>query len=103
AEAPVVLEVPLVQRRVESAEHRSGIGVVGGGGSQGVADQGGEGGGVGAFAADIAEEQAPPVMTEGEQVVEVTAHLVRRCDVVVRGSVQAGDGGQGGRQQALLQ
>jgi hypothetical protein len=71
--------------------------LLGGGGAQRVARQGGQGRGFGALAADVAEEEAPLVPGQREQVVEVAADLVGGGGMVVRRSGDPGYGGQPGR------
>src|ERR1700722_11834649 len=76
AETAAVTFVVPAQRAVEGAEHRRRVWVVDGGGAQGVADLRGHGGRGRALAAYVAQEQAPPIPGEGEQVVEVAAYLI---------------------------
>jgi hypothetical protein len=88
---------------IEVAEDGGWIGVVDGGGAQRVAGQRGHRRGFHPFAADVAEEESPPVPGQREQVVEVAADLVRGGHVVVGGGLHAGRDDQLARQQAPLQ
>jgi hypothetical protein len=91
------------QDRVEGAEDGDGVRVVGGGGAQRVAGQRGQRGGFGTLSTYVAEEEAPPVVVQREQVVEVPADLVEGGGVVVGGGLDAGDVGQSRGEQAALQ
>ncbi len=103
AVARVAVLVLALEDGVEGGQRRARVGVVDGGGAQRVAGQRGEGGGVGALAADVAQEERPAAVVQREQVVEVAAHLVQRGGVVGGGRVEAGHGGQHGRQQGALE
>lgn len=84
---------------VEVGQDRARVRVVDGGGAQCVAGERGEGRGLGFFAADVAEEERPSAVVEGEQVVEVAAHFVGGSRVVGGGRAEAGNLGQGGWQE----
>jgi hypothetical protein len=88
---------------VEGPQYGGGVGVVNGGGAQGVPDQGCNGGRWGALAADIAQEEAQVVMAEPEQVVEIPGDLVRGGEVVMRGGLQPRYVRQAGGQRAAVQ
>lgn len=103
AEPRVVAVVFVVENRVEVAQDGGRVGVVDGGGAQGVAGQGGDGRCGCALAAHVTQEQSPRPGGEREQVVEVAADLVGGGDVVVRGYIQAGHVHQGRGQEGLLQ
>ena len=66
------------QRVVEQAEDVAGVGALHGAGADRVAGQRGDGGGVGALAADVADDQRPAAVADLEEVVEVAADLVAR-------------------------
>ena len=103
AVAGVAAGVALVQHLVEGGQGGDGVGVVQGGGAQGVAGQRGDRGGPGALAAHIAEEEAAAFAVDGEDVVEVAAEPVRGGGVVVGGRLQPRYRRQGGGQQGLLE
>lgn len=77
AVARVAHGVALVEHGVEGGERGHGVRVVKCRGPQGVAGQGGHGGGLGALAADITEEEGPACAVQREEVVEVSAETVR--------------------------
>ena len=98
AELGVVRGLSVDQRVVERGQHVDRVRVPSGGGAQRVADQRGERGCHGALAADVAEEEAPRVRGDREEVVEVAADLVEGGGVVVGRGLDARDRRQrGGR------
>ena len=104
--AELVGERPLGEHRaVQRAQQLVGrIVAAHRGGAQRVPRQGGDGRGIGALAADVADRDRPLVGPAHEDVVEVSADLVRlpgRAEP--GGDLDAGDLGQVGRQQALLE
>ena len=103
AVARVVTAVGLVQGGVEGADHGDRVGIVDGGGPQGVADQRRHGGRGRPLAAHVPQEEAPAPVPQGEQVVEVAAEVVAGSGVVVRGGPQPRDRRQGRRQQTALE
>jgi hypothetical protein len=82
--------VVLIEDGVQVGQHGGGGRVVDGCRAQGVAGLRGDGGGVDALAADVAEEEPPPAVGEWEQVVEVAADLIRGGHVVVGGGLHSG-------------
>src|SRR5205807_3872975 len=92
------------QGLVEEGQDAAGAADPHGGSPDGVADEAGDRGRVGALAADVADDDGPTALDHLEDVEEVAADLVALATgAVTGGHVEAGDGGELRGEEGLLE